>query len=384
MSTNEPHKPTYYLGLMSGTSLDGVDVVITNIDKDTPFRLIAAHTYPIPDALKKQLISLSQERKNDELDNYAKLDVQLGNLFADCCQNLIKKHDISSKNVRAIGSHGQTLRHYPVGEFRTTLQIGDPNIIAYYTKITTLADFRRRDMAAGGQGAPLVPPFHQALFQTKEKNRVILNIGGIANITWLPAKNSQQENENTVIGFDTGPGNGLMDDWCNRHFDKKYDENGLLASQGQVNPELLDILLKDPYFAQAQPKSTGREYFTYDWIEKHLSQLRHAIPKHDVLRTLLELTCKAIVKDIDNLPSSVSEVLVCGGGVKNKLLMERLKSLLPDSLVSSTENFGLHPDWVEASAFAWLAYQTLHSTTGNLPSVTGAKEPVILGAIWPA
>lgn len=371
---------TYFIGLMSGTSLDGVDTVICSIKSSHEFSLLDAETYPIPNKLKQHLLTLSQERHSDELDRYAELDVQVGRLFAHCCQSLLKKNNIDPECISAIGSHGQTLRHYPDSQYPTTLQIGDPNIIAQNTGITTIADFRRRDMAAGGQGAPLVPPFHQALFspKTQNTNRVILNIGGIANITFLPAV------ADSVLGYDTGPGNGLMDDWCVRHYNCAYDQSGKLASQGNIDNVFLEILLKDPFFSQKNPKSTGREYFSYQWIEEQLHKYQGTIEKTNVLATLLELTCLSITNEIKMLAPHVNEVLVCGGGVQNEQLMKRLQEQLPESIVTSTEKFGLHPDWVEASAFAWLAHQTLNGLTSNLPSVTGARKKVILGAVWPA
>ncbi len=371
----------YFIGLMSGTSLDGVDTVICAINSPHDFSLIDAQTYPLPDTLKTDLLRLSQQRHSDELDSYARLDVQLGHLFADCCLQLLTKNKLNGTQIKAIGSHGQTLRHYPDGPWRTTLQIGDPNIIAQKTGITTIADFRRRDMAAGGQGAPLVPPFHRAIFSTAQQHtsRAVLNIGGIANLTFLPA-----QSEATVIGFDTGPGNGLMDDWCSNHFACSYDADGRLAAQGRLDNELLALLLGDPYFSQAAPKSTGREYFSYPWLQAQLKKHARAVNNTDVLRTLLELSCQSIVEDIRQLQPAISELLVCGGGVRNKLLMSRLQALLPDVMVASTEEFGLHPDWVEAGAFAWLAHQTLNGLTANLPSVTGADEAVILGGIWQA
>ncbi len=371
---------TYFIGLMSGTSLDGVDTIICSINSPHDFQLIDAHSYPIPTPLKKSLLVLSQERQPDELARYAELDPQMGHLFADCCLSLLKKNNITPDQIHAIGSHGQTLRHYPKAKYPTTLQIGDPNIIAQKTNITTIADFRRRDMAAGGQGAPLVPPFHHALFGAEEQNinRVILNIGGIANITFLPAT------ADPILGYDTGPGNGLMDDWCSRYFDCAYDQSGNLASQGHINKALLSIMLNDSYFSQNFPKSTGREYFSYEWIELQLAKYGQSIDKSDVLTTLLELSCLSIRNEINQLKPRADEVLVCGGGVRNTRLMQRLQELMPEKTVASTESFGLHPDWVEASAFAWLAHQTINGLSANSPSVTGARKEVILGGIWQA
>lgn len=379
-SESLPHtmKP-YFIGLMSGTSLDGVDTVICAIESPNQFSLLHSETFPIPKQLKKDLLALSQGRQENELERYAQLDVQMGHLFADCCLRLLEKSDLQAEQICAIGSHGQTLRHYPDNQYPTTLQIGDPNIIAQQTGITTIADFRRKDMAAGGQGAPLVPPFHQAIFKAVDNsNRVILNIGGISNITFLPGASDK------VVGYDTGPGNGLMDDWCIRHFNCAYDQSGKLAAQGKVDKKLLSLLLSDPFFSQRAPKSTGREYFSYQWIEAHLKQQQYDISHFDVMATLLELTCLSISNEVSSLRPIVSELLVCGGGVKNTLLMRRLQKLMPKVIVTSTENYGLHPDWVEASAFAWLAYQTINGLSANLPTVTGARNKVILGAIWQA
>lgn len=371
---------SYYIGLMSGTSLDGVDTVICAINSANQFSLIDAQTYPISNQLKTDLLALSQEQQADELRHYAKLDVQMGYLFADSCLQLLKKNNLKPEQIHAIGSHGQTLRHYPGDKYPTTLQIGDPNIITQKTGITTIADFRRRDMAAGGQGAPLVPPFHHAIFDASMQNinRVILNIGGIANITFLPVT------ADSIIGYDTGPGNGLMDDWCVKHFDCAYDSSGQLASQGTIDKSLLSLMLNDSFFSLPYPKSTGREYFSYQWIEAQLKKHGRDIHKTDILATLLELTSLSICNDIKKLSPDVNELLICGGGVRNKLLMQRLQELLPQIKVASSDVFGLHPDWVEASAFAWLAHQTLNGLTSNLPSVTGAKNEVILGAIWQA
>ena len=369
---------SYYIGIMSGTSLDAVDIVLSDIHSSGSFAFISAQSYPVPADLKQDLLSLSQDRLTNELDTYARLDTQMGQLFAQNCNQFIKEQALEISDITAIGSHGQTIRHYPDSNYPTSLQIGDPNIIAQQTGITTVADFRRRDMAAGGQGAPLVPPFHRAIFSTPDKNRVVLNIGGIANITFLPANN------HLITGYDTGPGNGLMDDWCLRHFNCAFDQSGKIAAQGQVNRELLSQMLDDHFFLQIAPKSTGREYFSLQWIKTQLNNLNNELKNHDVLRTLLELTCVSVVNEINLLPVNIDELLVCGGGAHNPLLMQRLQTLLENTQVASTENYGLHPDWVEASAFSWLTYQTLNRLPGNLPSVTGAGQDVILGGIWQA
>ncbi len=380
MSDIKPSNKNYFIGLMSGTSLDGIDTVICEINSPADFSLLHAQTFSIPLKLKNSLLALSQTQQLNELDLYAQLDVQMGQLFAQCCLDILAKYSLNSTKIHAIGSHGQTLRHYPETPFPTTLQIGDPNIIAQRTGITTIADFRRRDMAAGGQGAPLVPPFHHAIFKEKNsnKNKVILNIGGIANITFLPA------HSDNIIGYDTGPGNGLMDDWCLQHFNCAYDNSGQLASQGLLNIELLKIMQGDPFFSQKAPKSTGREIFSSQWITNALNKYSHIIEPINVLTTLLELTVQSISKEINSLDASIDEVLVCGGGAQNNYLMKRLSELMPESNIASTQKHGLHPDWVEASAFAWLAYQTLNGLKSNLPAVTGARDETILGAIWQA
>ena len=366
---------------MSGTSLDGIDTVICqfNNNHSSGFSLIEAQTYPIPEALKIELSQLSQSQQNNELDLYAQLDVKMGRLFADACNKVLKKAHMNADQIKAIGSHGQTIRHYPKDEYPTSIQIGDANIIAQNTGITTIADFRRRDMAAGGQGAPLVPPFHHALFgNINSNNKVILNIGGIANITVLTHNNSP------IIGYDTGPGNGLMDDFCRQHFHCNFDNNGQLAEKGSINQEFLQLLLHDPFFSLVAPKSTGREYFSANWLENKLKLFKTRLAEEDIIASLLELTCVTITQQIKLLDVGINELLLCGGGAHNQQLRVRLKHLLPTITITTTEQYGLHPDWVEASAFAWLAQQTLLGLYGNLPSVTGAKSSVILGAIWPA
>lgn len=371
------HAPQLYIGLISGTSLDGIDTVISQIATTGEFKLVAARTHPIPRAIRQRLLDLSQKNQPDALDQYATLDNQLGRLFAEACNQLLDEQQLKHEQITAIGSHGQTIRHYPDSEFPTSLQIADPNIIAEQTGITTVADFRRRDMAAGGQGAPLVPPFHKAVFQHHSLNRVILNIGGIANITVLPAASG------FVTGFDTGPGNGLLDNWCLRHHGCDYDKDGLLAAQGRVIPELLMQMCADPYFSLQAPKSTGREYFTIQWIENQLNQYNTACAHLDVLATLTELTAQTIADAIKSLEMEFDEIVVCGGGSHNPTLIRRIGEKHPGILINSTETHGLHPDWIEASAFSWLAHQTISGVAGNLPRVTGAGHAVILGGIWP-
>ncbi|MBV8802059.1 MAG: anhydro-N-acetylmuramic acid kinase, partial [Gammaproteobacteria bacterium] len=306
----------------------------------------------------------------NEIARLANLDVILGKRFAETVNTLLKNQSLYSHQIKAIGSHGQTIRHYPDRQF--TLQIGDPNIIAAETGITTISDLRRGDMAYGGQGAPLVPAFHQYVLSDHAKDRVIVNIGGIANITLLPAKN------NNVIAFDTGPGNTLLDAWTEKHLQKPYDANGDWASQGKINQSLLEKLLSDEYFNLTGPKSTGREYFNLTWLSEYLP--KDLIPV-DVQATLTALTAHSIIRSINQyLPNS--EILICGGGVHNNFLM-RLLTCLKQPLCS-TQNYGINPDLMEAMAFAWLAKQTIDRKPGNIPSVTGAKCPAILGGIYHA
>ncbi|VAX09175.1 Anhydro-N-acetylmuramic acid kinase [hydrothermal vent metagenome] len=369
---------TFYIGLMSGTSVDSIDAVLLSIDNTSP-RLHSSHRHPIPPALQQQTLALFVPGEN-ELERMSQLDVRFGQLFADAVNALLKASNISTQQITAIGSHGQTLRHYPDNEFPNTLQIGDPNIIAELTGITTVADFRRRDMAAGGQGAPLVPAFHQALLQSDKINRVILNIGGIANITVLASDTGK-----TVTGFDTGPGNALMDAWILSQQQQPHDNNGAWAASGRVHQALLEQLLADAYFQQPPPKSTGRESFNLNWLERILLQFPKYSPKpsaEDIQATLTELSAISIAQAILQYATESEQVLVCGGGVHNDYLMQRIRHHLPEQQLNSTLQAGIDPDWVEAMAFAWLAKQTLDGRAGNLPGVTGATHPVILGGIY--
>ncbi len=362
-----------YIGLMSGTSMDGVDAALVDLTEAGGASLIATHTESIPPSLLTTIIQLSQNRGTpDELGH---CDRQLGELFAKAAAAVLSKRPAGG-TVVAIGSHGQTIRHQPVGAHPFTLQLGDPNLIAERTGITTVADFRRRDMAAGGQGAPLVPAFHHAVFGSDSEHRALINIGGIANISWLPAGSNA-----AAGGFDTGPGNGLMDYWAQRHLGKPFDHNGNWAASGKLLPELLEQMREEPYFDQPAPKSTGKELFNGDWLDAK-SGINKAEPV-DVQRTLLELTAVTISRQ---LPSTRPlAVYACGGGAKNLALMARLQELLieEDASVSTTSELGIDPQWVEAAAFAWLASQTVAGLPGNVPTVTGASGPRILGAIYP-
>ena len=367
------HDPTSYIGILSGTSMDAIDGALVELE---PFRLLATHTIPLPSQLRRQLFALVR-RGTISLEELGALDTQLGRLFAEAASKLLTK--APATQIRAIGSHGQTIYHHVYGQDPFTLQLGNPNIIAEMTGITTVADFRRRDIAAGGQGAPLAPAFHAATLSHNHRNRAVLNIGGIANISFLPA-----DPEKGVSGFDTGPGNALLDDWASHHLNTPIDRNGCWAASGQTSPKLLQHLLDDPYFSRHPPKSTGREYFNITWLERKLSFLETPLVPADVEATLCALTAASVALAIQNHEPQTEELLVCGGGVNNKTLMAALRGQLISCPVRTTTDYGIPAQWVEACTFAWLAQQTLTGLPGNLPTVTGAEYPVILGAIYPA
>lgn len=363
-----------YIGLLSGTSMDAIDTALVELE---PLQLLATHTVPMPAALRQQLFTLI-ERRTTSLEDLGALDIRLGRLFAETVIELLAKAQTSAAEVQAIGSHGQTIYHWAHAPDPFTLQLGDPNTIAEITGITTVADFRRRDLAAGGQGAPLAPAFHAAFLSTPHHHRAVLNIGGMANISFLPT-----DSEKGVWGFDTGPGNALMDGWILRHLNKPLDRDGCWAASGQINEALLQHLLADPFFFLSPPKSTGREYFNMTWLDHILGKMGTELPPADVQATLCALTTTSIKLAVQNFSPQTEELLVCGGGANNKTLMEELQKLLTPCRVATTATYGIPPQWVEACAFAWLAKQTLEGHPGNLPEVTGARHPVILGAIYP-
>ena len=373
----------HYIGLMSGTSADGIDAVVVTIDGPGSMRVLASHSYPYPATTRAQIQDLMSATPNipqkhgSEIERAAELDMALGELFADAANCVLEKSSLHAGQIRAIGSHGQTLRHGPRAAHPYSVQIANPSMIAERTGITTVADFRTRDMAAGGQGAPLVPAFHQWLFQRPDVARVIINIGGIANITYLP-----HVAHIPVVGFDTGPGNTLLDQWIDQHQGQSFDRDGNWAASGKISESLLANMLNDPYFSLVPPKSTGREYFHLTWLRRYLDTCT-GLPAADVQASLAALTTHSLTRAIQAL-GRVDEVYVCGGGVHNRVLMEGLQRLLKPIPVASTESLGLHPDWVEAVAFAWLAHQTLEGRPGNLPGVTGARRGVILGGVYKA
>lgn len=362
-----------YIGVMSGTSLDGIDVVLAAIDEHLVAQQ-ASYCHPIPLDIKNAILAICQGQPLT-LSQLGQLDNRLGKLFAEAVEILMTQQGLTYTDVTAIGCHGQTVWHEPQGEAAHTMQIGDNNQIVARTGVTVVGDFRRRDMALGGQGAPLVPAFHQALLAHPTENRMVLNIGGIANLSLLIP-------EQPVRGFDTGPGNMLMDAWIWRKSGKAYDKDGQWASRGKVIISLLQQMLSDHYFALPAPKSTGREYFNYGWLERQLAAFP-GLSGEDVQATLTELTAVTISEQV-LLSGGCERLMVCGGGSRNPLLMARLGCLLPGIEVTTTDESGISGDDMEALAFAWLAWRTLSGLPGNLPSVTGASQASVIGAIFPA
>lgn len=360
-----------YIGLMSGTSLDGIDAALVDFAEEK-IRLVDFLYTPFPDDLRQRISTISQPNQPILLKDYGQLDSELGICFANAVTELLKQSNCTNRQIIAIGSHGQTIYHEPNHSHGFSLQIGDPNRIAHLTGITTIADFRRRDIAAQGQGAPLVPAFHQAVFADKHCPRVIVNIGGIANITIL--------NGQSVQGFDTGPGNTLMDLWHQRHHHQSYDLNGNWAASGKIDKPLLRALLSDAYFLLPPPKSTGKEYFSLPWLDRMLKGFND-LKAEDIQATLCALTAQSIADAINKYAPSTQQMYVCGGGVYNAKLMTLLEQRFAVPVMSTTA-LGIDPDGVEAIAFAWLARQTYEGLTGNLCSVTGAETPVILGGIY--
>ncbi|HET8731610.1 MAG TPA: anhydro-N-acetylmuramic acid kinase [Moraxellaceae bacterium] len=365
-----------YVGLMSGTSMDAIDAVL--VDFSQGVRLLGTHSVTLPHDLRQRITRLCTSGP-DEIEHMGRLDVELGELFATAALGVLASSESQAEDVRAIGSHGQTIRHRPGAHPPFTLQIGNPCVIAERCGIDVVADFRRRDLAAGGQGAPLVPAFHAGIFGGATCHRIILNLGGIANITVLP-----EGVPTDVRGHDTGPANILMDAWCQQSRGMTYDAGGEWAAEGDVHPELLARLLAHPYFSRPAPKSTGREEFNLEWLNEELSHLVRPPTDVDVQATLLELTARSVALGVQATLLNGGEVLVCGGGAFNTRLWHRLSELLPTWALRSTAEFGLAPTWVEAVAFAWLARQTILGHPGNLPSVTGAAGTRILGAIYRA
>ena len=364
----------FFVGLMSGTSADGIDAVLLEFMPQP--KLAATHFTPYADAVRERVRRVSAgKHAGDPLDELGSLDVELGELFAAAALALLERSGTARERVRAIGSHGQTVRHRPRRAHPFTTQIADPNVIAARTGLTVVADFRRRDVALGGQGAPLLPAFHRAAFGHASEERVVVNLGGIANVTLLPPGGE-------VRGFDTGPGNGLMDAVSREALGQPHDEDGRAAARGRMDGALLAALLQDAYFAQSPPKSTGPEHFNREWLAAALGDRK--LKTEDLLATLAELTARTVGEAVHEHAPAARHVYVCGGGTHNAHLMARLTAQLPGIRLESTSSLGIHPDWVEAAGFAWLARETLAGRPGNLPSVTGSVRPAVLGAIYPA
>ena len=360
-----------YVGLMSGTSMDGIDAVLVEFG-DASLNILATRDHRYPQALREQLLAAIAIPVEQEIPNIAALDTAVGECFRDATLALLADAGVDTSQVTAVGSHGQTLRHQPDAETPFSLQIGDAQLIANDTGIRTIADFRSADIAAGGQGAPLAPFFHEWLFRTPGETCCVLNIGGVANVTVLA--DSQE-----TIGFDTGPGNSLMDAWIRKHRDEAFDRDGQWAAQGMIDDELLQQFLAEPYFSYAPPKSTGFEHFNLRWIEGHAV---NALEPGDVQATLCELTAATIADAVNDYAPDTSKLLICGGGAHNPVLTQALQTRLPQTSVAATSSAGLDPDWVEAVAFAWLALRHLQNLPGNLPAVTGAREAVVLGVAF--
>jgi len=362
---------------MSGTSMDGIDAVLLEV-LGTKLATRGAYSKVISPALKRRLQALCFPGDN-EIARCGKLDIEFGEQIGETVNKLLKQHKLHSNEICAIGSHGQTIRHSPDSHPAYSWQIGNPSIIADRTGITTVADFRMADIAAGGQGAPLVPAFHQAAFSPQQGTRSIINIGGIANITTLNANKPE-----STTGYDIGPGNTLLDQWIQKQLNIDFDNNGEWARTGKIIPSLLAALQQDHYITKNPPKSSGKEYFNLSWLQTFLDRGKPS-PPEDIQRTLIELSAQEIANSVKNGEKKTpGEVFLCGGGVYNSLLRERINDLLPDHPVMLTDDLGIGAQQVEASAFAWLAHQTINSLEGNIQSVTGANKRKILGGIYPA
>ena len=359
-----------FIGMLSGTSRDGVDAVLVNFHQQK-MEILHATCTPYPTAIKTTLDQLLETGAPPSRDVAALLDENLGRFFARTAQNLVRDTGMETRDIVAIGSHGQTVWHQPEGDNPITIQLGKPELISKGTSTTVVADFRSADLKAGGQGAPLAPLLHQQLFQSTSENRAVLNLGGIANLTILPASGG-------VSGFDCGPGNCLMDIWTQRHLQKDYDNGGKWASKGSVNADLLETLLNDPYLKLPPPKSTGLEYYNSPWLDNILAGTD--IELADVQSTLTEFTAVSVADCLRD-SAKPDRLLVCGGGAQNTYLMRRIAANLPDVIVESTSRYGVDPDWVEGLLFAWLARERLNESAQNTPLITGADQPVLLGSI---
>ena len=368
--------PGLYIGLMSGTSLDGVDAALVQFEPGAPPQLVQAHHQPYPESLRQAVLAVCQGQAVT-LAAVGALDVQVARAYAQAVYALLQQAGVAAHQVQALGAHGQTVHHQPVGDERFSMQLGCANTLAVATGIPVVADFRRRDMALGGQGAPLAPGFHDQVLRHPSRTRVVLNSGGIANISVLvPGQ--------PCLGYDTGPANMLLDAWVQQQCGQPFDADGAWAAQGRVNPLLLQHMLADPYFAAPPPKSTGREHFGMAWLQRQLAATA-GTPSDtapvDVMRTLLELSALSVAQAVAR-HADAGELLVCGGGARNAFFMQRLAALLPGWQVAPTDTQGVPAQWMEAMAFAWFAQRTLRGLPASLPSVTGASRACVLGAVY--
>ncbi|TRW48157.1 anhydro-N-acetylmuramic acid kinase [Aliidiomarina halalkaliphila] len=374
---------SYFIGTLSGTSLDGLDLALVSIDHQGTIQQHDALSWDIPQSLQERLRALCTPG-NEELVHFGSADRRFAEVVAAGVHALLTRNQLGPEAIRAIGSHGQTVRHHPEQPPGFSIQLGCPHTIAALTGIDVVAQFRQKDIALGGEGAPLAPLFHREVFTHPSHDRIIANIGGIANISYLPHGGSAP-----LLGFDTGPGNTLMDDWIQRHHQQAYDIGGRWAATGKVHEGLLDTLMSDPYFKRTPPKSTGREYFTSGWLHHRLERFEQ-IPPEDVQATLLECTAKSLCDAIQGLLSAPertatpTELFFCGGGAHNTELLARCATMLPECRIASTDELGIQVDWVEAVLFAWLAWCHCERKALDLTSVTGASRPAILGGYFPA
>jgi anhydro-N-acetylmuramic acid kinase len=381
------NSPQLYIGLMSGTSADGIDLALADFNHSPP-KLVASFYQPYPASIRQKITSLYKP-KNNEIERAFSLDVELAHLFSAAITTFLQQQHLLAEDIIAIGNHGQTIRHQPSSEqnFAFTLQVGCCQTLATLSNIKVIGQFRRKDMALGGQGAPLVPAFHQLVFSEAQQDVFVVNIGGIANISYLPATNSPQRS--TIIGYDTGPGNALLDDWfianqAEHGSTQYYDENGAWAASGEINEMLLNLLLTDRYFNLSAPKSTGREYFHLKWLQQHLASsnlANHEISKADVQATLSFLSAKTISTEIKKL-SNRAKVYLCGGGIHNKNLKNQLIQQLTNYDILLTNQKDINNDSLEAMAFAWLAYAYNKKIFSNIPAVTGASKSTTLGCAF--
>ena len=359
------------IGLMSGTSVDGIDAALVDFNSESQLRVVDTLFTPYEYVLQQQINQLAQQNNTPKPSEYAELHIELANLYAKASLDLISKSGVAKNSISAIANHGQTIAHEPNASSPFSLQIGDSQLIANLTELTTISQFRQADIIAGGQGAPLMPAFHQSLLSSNEQsgNLFVLNLGGIANITSISDK---------IVGFDTGPANTLLNQWVQYCKNKSYDENGSWAKSGENIPAVLNKLISDPFFKKPYPKSTGPDYFNLDWLRSSIDDLEQ-YPKHDIQATLLELSVETIAKGFAQIKSDNGVIYPCGGGIHNLRFMSRLKERLDNYNFKPIDTVGVPSDWVEAAGFAWLGYCHLHDIPSNLPSVTGASKKIVLG-----